>query len=112
MTVRTQQGIATGALVTALALGLRGDHLDRSLDDALELGQSIMHHALARGKGRGSLHPVIADALAALGKPMRHHPANTRRDIDCVRLDPLGLMGPSMIRDAVAILAVDPSDRD
>src|SRR6266851_5879033 len=63
VTVRAQQGIATGALLVALAIGLRGDNLDRPLDDALDLGQGIMNHALDLGKGLGGLHPVVPHAL-------------------------------------------------
>src|SRR5437867_12150040 len=38
-TVRTPQGISTGALLVALPVGQPGDNLHRSLDDALHLGQ-------------------------------------------------------------------------
>ena len=72
MTVRTQHGIATGTLLVALSIGPCGNNLDRPLDDALDLDQSIMNHALDLGKGLGGLHPIVSDALEAFGKHMLH----------------------------------------
>ncbi len=80
VTVRTAQGVSPGALLIALAVGQRGDDLDRPLDDALHLGQGLLNHALDRGKRLGGLHPVIADPLEAFGKHMLHHAPDKRVD--------------------------------
>jgi hypothetical protein len=68
-----------------------------------------MNHALDLGKGRGGLHPVVLGAFEVFAKHRLHHLANKRIDIDYL---PLGLMGPIMVRDTVAVIAVDPPDRD
>ena len=38
VTVRTVQGVAPGALLIALAVGQRGENLDRPRDDAFDRG--------------------------------------------------------------------------
>ena len=68
--MRTAQGVSPRALLVPLAVGHRGDDLDRSLDDALHLGQGLLNHAFELGKRLGGLHPVIAYALEAFGKHM------------------------------------------
>lgn len=112
VTVRTAQGVAPAALLIPLPIGQKSDDLHCPLDDALHLRQGLLNEALELGKRLGGLHPVVPDALEAFGKHMLYHPAHKRIDIDCFPLDPLSLMGPIMIRDAVAIIAVDPPDRD
>jgi len=65
LTMRTDQGVSSSALPIALAVGHWCDDLDRSLDNALHLGQGVMNHALDLLKRLGGLHPVIAYPLEA-----------------------------------------------
>src|SRR5256885_6310111 len=55
LTMRTAQGVSPRALLVPLAVGHQGDDLDRSLDDALHLGQGLLNHAFDRGKRLGRL---------------------------------------------------------
>ena len=112
VTVRTAQGVSPRALVIALAVGQRGDDVERALDDPFDLGQGLVNHVLDRGKRPGGLHPVRAKTLEAFGEGMLHHTADKRRDVAPFLLDPFALMRTGVIRDTVAILAVDPSKRD
>src|SRR5262249_20103848 len=73
LTVWTAQRVSTRALLVTLAVGQRGDDLDRSLDEALALGQGLLNEPLERGKGLGRLDSVIAYPLEAFGKHMLHH---------------------------------------
>jgi hypothetical protein len=106
-TVWTAQGVASGALVVALAVRHRGDNLDGAFDHMLDLGQSSLDHRSELGKALGGLHPIIADPLKAFGHNMLHHPANEPVDIDGFVLNPFGSMGSVMIGDAAAIIAID-----
>jgi len=65
LTVRTDQGVPTRTLPVALAVGHRCDNLDRSLDDALDLGQGLLNQTLQPCKCLGRLYPVIAYPLEA-----------------------------------------------
>jgi hypothetical protein len=112
VTVRTAQGVSPGALVIALAVGHRGNDLDRALDATFDLGQGLLNHVLDLGKRPGGLHPVIADPLEAFGECMLHHTADKRLDVDPFLFDPLAFMRTVVIRDTVAIIAVDPPKRD
>jgi hypothetical protein len=57
-----------------------------------------------------SLHSVILDAFEAFGHRVWHHPANTRVDIDGFALHSLGSVGPAMVRDPVALVAINAPD--
>src|SRR5215208_5808765 len=80
LTMRTAQGVSPRALLVPLAVGHRCDDLDRSLDDALHLGQGLLTHAFEPGTRLGGLHPVIAYSLEAFGKHMLNHTSDTRGD--------------------------------
>ena len=110
--MRTAQGVAPRALLVPLAVGQRGDDLDRALDDTLHLGQGRLNHALERGKRLGRLHTVIADPLEAFRKDMLHHAPNKRVDGYRFPLHPLTFMRPIVIRDPLAIIAVNAPERD
>jgi hypothetical protein len=108
----TAQGVSPGALLRALAVGERGDDLNRSLDDALDVGQGFLNPAFDLCKRLGRLHPVIADPLEAFGKRMLHQAADKRVDVDPFPFHPLALVRTVVIGDAVAIIAVDTPQRD
>ena len=72
LTVWTAQGVSTHALLVTLAVGHRCNDLDRSLDEAFDLGQGLLNEPLERGKGLGRLDSVIAYPLEAFGKHMLH----------------------------------------
>ena len=90
VTVRTQQGITTGALAVALAIGLRGENLDRPLDDTLDLGQRLLNPVLDLCKGLGGLHPVIPHPFKPLGEDMLNHAADKRLDTHGFMFHPVG----------------------
>ena len=94
LTIRTTQGISPGTLLVPLAVGQGSEDLDRALDDALDLRQSLLNHAFELGKRLGGLHPVIAYALEAFGKHMLNHTFDKRVDPHRFPLDPLALVGP------------------
>ncbi len=50
LTMRTAQGVPTGALLIALPIGQPGDDLHRALDDAFHLGQGGLNHAFHLGE--------------------------------------------------------------
>jgi hypothetical protein len=112
LTVRTAQGVPTGALPVALAVGQGGDDLDRPLDDPLHLGQGLLNHLLELGKCLGRLYPVVADPLKSFGKHMLNHAPNKGVDFHRFPLHPLALVGPIMIRDPVSVVEIDPPERD
>jgi len=112
LTVRTAQGVSPAALLIALAVGEGDDDLNRSLDDALDLGQGFLNQAFDLGKRLGRLHPVIAYPLETLGKHMLYHAPDKGVDRHRFPLDPLALMGPIMIRDSLPIVAIDTPKRD
>ena len=105
-TVRTDERIPPGALLVPLPVGQPGDALDGALDHAFHLGQSGLHHALPLGKRLGGLHPIKPHALEPFGHRVRHHPANTRVDINGFVLHPLRVVGAVMVRDPLAILVL------
>ena len=72
LTVRTYEGISTGALLVALPVGQAGDDLDRALDHALDLGAGGVQGYLHLGKRLGRLHPVIPDTLEPLRQRVLH----------------------------------------
>src|SRR5919198_3471539 len=112
LTMRTAYGVAPRALLVPLAVGHRGDDLDRLLNEALYFRQGGLNHALQLGKRLGRLHAVIANPLEAFRKDMLHHASHKR--VDCYRfpLHPLTFMRTIVIRDPLAIIAVDPPERD
>src|SRR5262245_24899347 len=112
MAVRTAQRVAPRALLIPLTVGQGGDNPDRPFDKALHFRQGGLNHALQLGKRLGRLHAVIADPLEAFRKDMLHHAPNKR--VDCYRfpLHPLTFMRTIVIRDPLAIIAVDPPERD
>src|SRR5262245_54486818 len=112
VTVRTAQGVAPGALLIALAVGQRGDNLDRFLNDTLYFRQGGLNHALQLGKRLGRLHAVIANPLEAFRKDMLYHTPDKRVDCHRFPLHSLTFVGTIVIRDPLAIIAVDPPERD
>ena len=60
LTVWTAQRVSTRALRVTLAVGQRGDARERSLDEALDLGQGLLNEPLERGKGLGRRDSVLA----------------------------------------------------
>ena len=112
VTVRTAQGVAPGALLIALAVGQRGDNLDRFLNDTLYFRQGGLNHALQLGKRLGRLHAVIANPLEAFSKDMLYHAPDKRVDRHRFPLHPLTFVRTVVICDPLAIIAVDPSERD
>ena len=100
------------ALLIPLPVGQPGDDLHRALDHALHLGQGRLNRHLHLGKRLGRLHPVIPDALEPFGHRVLHHPANKRVDIDGFVLHPLGAVGAVMVRDPLAIIAINAPDGD
>jgi hypothetical protein len=112
LTVRTAQGVSPAALLRALAGGEGGDDLQRSLDDALDLGQSFLHQAFDLCKRLGRLHPVLAYPWETLGKHMLYHTSDQGVDLPRFPLDPLARVGPLRLRDPLPIVASDPPERD
>lgn len=105
--MRTTQGVSPRALLVPRAGGQGSEDLDRALDDALDLCQSLLNHAFELGKRLGGLPPVIAYALEAFGKHMLNHTSDQRVDRHRFPRDPLALVGPIMIGDLLPIVAVD-----
>src|SRR5262249_6557060 len=112
LAVRTAQRVAPRALLISLAVGHRGDNLDGLLNEALDFRQGGLNHALQLGKRLGRLHAVIANPLEAFGKDMLYHTPDKRVDCHCFPLHSLTFVGTIVIRDPLAIIAVDPSERD
>jgi hypothetical protein len=110
--VRTAQRGAPRALLIPLAVGQRGDDLDRPFDKALHFRQGGLNHVLQLGKRLGRLHAIIAHALEAFGKDMLHHAPDKRVDRHRFPLYPLTFVRTVVIRDPLAIIAIDPSERD
>src|SRR2546423_15492999 len=108
LAVRTAQRVAPRALLIPLAVGQRGDNLDRPFHEALHFRQGGLNHALQLGKRLGRLHAVIANPLEAFSKAMLHHAPNKRVDRYRFPLHPLTFMRTVVIRDPLAIIAVDP----
>ena len=108
LAVRTAQRGPPRALLVALAVRHRRNDFDRPLDETLPRSQSLLNHVFNLCKGLGRLHPIIAYPLEAFGKRMLHHTADKRIDVDPFLLDPLAFMRTVVIRDTVAIIAVDP----
>src|SRR5215470_8473576 len=110
--VRTTQRVAPHALLIPLAVGQPSNDFNGSLDHAFHLDHSLANQHLELGKRLGRLHAVIANPLEALRKDMLHHAPNKR--VDCYRfpLHPLTFMRTIVIRDPLAIIAVDPPERD
>jgi len=92
LTVRTDQGITTGALPIPFSIALRGDDLDGTVDHTLDLRQGRLNHRLDLGKRLGGLHPVVANPFEPFGKGMLNHPANKGEDVDGLLLHALTLM--------------------
>ena len=103
------QGITSGALLIALAVGQRGDDLDCPLDEPLDLGQGLLNEPFECGKGPRRLHPVIAYPLETFGKRMLHHAPNKGGNLHRFLLDPLAFMRTIVIGDTLPIIAVNPS---
>src|SRR5262252_8036344 len=109
-TLWTVEWIPPRALLIPLPVGQPGDDLDGALDHALDLRQGGLDDHLDLGKGLRGLHPVVPDALEAFGQRVLNHPANKRIDIDGFVLDSLSTMRPVMVRDPLAIIAIDTPD--
>ena len=107
LTVWTAQGVSTRALLVTLAVGHRCDDLDRSLDEAFDLGQGLLNEPLERGKGLGRLDSVIAYPLEAFGKHMRHHTPDERVDLHRFPLHPLAPVGAIVLGDPLPLVAID-----
>ena len=112
LAVRTAQRVAPRALLIPLAGGQRGDNLDGLLNEALDFRQGGLNHALQLGKRLGRLHAIIAHPLEAFGKDLLYHAPDKRVDRHRFPLHPLTFVGTGVIRDPLAILAVDPPERD
>jgi hypothetical protein len=112
LTVGTPQGVTPRALLIPLAVGQRGDNLDRFLNEVLDFRQGGLNHALQLGERLGRLHAVIANPLEAFSKDMLYHAPDKRVDRHRFPLHPLTFVRPVVIRDPLAIIAVDPSERD
>src|SRR5438309_11282007 len=112
LAVRTAQRVAPRALLIPLAVGQRGDNLDGLLNEALDFRQGGLNHALQLGKRLGRLHAIIANPLEAFGKDMLYHAPDKRVDCHRFPLHPLPFGGTVVIRDPLAIIAVDPPERD
>ena len=112
VTVRTAQRVTPRALLISLAVGQRGDNLDGLLNEALDFRQGGLNRALQLGKRLGRLHAVIANPLEAFGKDMLHHAPDKRVDRYRFPLHPLTFVGTVVIRDSLAVIAVDPPERD
>src|SRR5687768_16495402 len=91
LTVLTDQRIATQTLLITLTVGQGRDDFDRPLDDAFDLGQSLLNQVFNLFERLRSLHPVIADSFAAFGKNVLNHPTNKGIDIDPFPLHPIRL---------------------
>src|SRR5712691_7696790 len=63
LTVWTDQGVPTGALLVPLPVGHRGDDLDGPLDHALHLGQGLSNQAFDLCKRLGGLHAVLTKPM-------------------------------------------------
>ena len=111
LAVRTAQRVAPRALLIPLAVGQRGDNLDGLLNEALDFRQGGLNHALQLGKRLGRLHAIIANPLEAFGKDMLYHAPDKRVDCHRFPLHPLTFVGTVVIRDPLAIIAVDPPER-
>src|SRR5215475_15443343 len=112
LAVRTAQRVAPHALLIPLAVGQPGNDLNGSLDHAFHLGHSFANQHLQLGKRLGRLHAVIAHPLEAFGKDMLYHAPDKRVDCHRFPLHPLTFVGTVVIRDPLAIIAVDPPERD
>jgi hypothetical protein len=108
VTVWAEEGGTTRALLVALAVRSRCDDLDRSLDDALDFGQRLLHQGLDLGKGLGGLHAVIPHPFKPLEEDRLPHATDTRRDIHPLPLDSIRLMDAIMVGSLVPIIAIDP----
>src|SRR2546423_777133 len=82
------------------------------LNEALDFRQGGLNHALQLGKRLGRLHAIIANPLEAFGKDMLYHAPDKRVDCHRFPLHPLTFVGTVVIRDPLAIIAVDPPERD
>src|SRR5215831_9079474 len=80
LTMRTASGVAPRALLVPLAVGHRGDDLDRLLHEALYFRQGGLNHALQLGQRLGRLHAVRAHPLETFRKGMWHHAPDKRVD--------------------------------
>src|SRR5919199_977865 len=112
LAVRTAQRVEPRALLIPLAVSQRGDNLDRPFHKALYFRQGGLNHTFELGKRLGRLHTVIANPLEAFGKDMLHHAPNKRIDRHRFPLHPLTFVRTVVIRHPLAIIAVDPSERD
>src|SRR5215470_12670462 len=112
LTVGTPEGIAPRALLVPLSVGQPGDDLHRALDHALDLGQGRANDHLDLGKRLGGLHPVIPNTLEPFGHGVLHHAANKREDIHRFLFHPVGPVGAVMVRDPLAIIALNAPDGD
>ena len=66
LAVRTAQRVPPRTVLVALAVGHRGDDLDRALDDAFDFRQGLLNQSLQRSKRLGRLHAVVAYPLEAV----------------------------------------------
>src|SRR5215475_8455541 len=103
-TVRTDQRGPSHALLIPLPVGQPGDDLDGALAHALDLRQGGLDDHLDLGKCLRGLYPIVPDTLEPFGQRVLNHPANKRVDRDGFVLDPLGAVGPVMVRDPRAII--------
>jgi len=92
VTVRTAQGVASGALLIALAAGQWGENFDRAFDEALDFGQGLLNQALELGKRLRSLHAIIPDTLKAFGKDMLDHASDEGIHVHRFPFHPFRLM--------------------
>jgi hypothetical protein len=112
LTVGTPQGVTPRALLIPWAVGQRGANLDRFLNEALYFRPGGLHHALQLGERLGRLHAVRANPLEAFSKDILSHAPDKRVDRHRFPLHPRTFVRPVVIRDPLAIIAVDPSERD
>jgi hypothetical protein len=112
VTVRTPQGIATGAGSVALSRGLGGDHRDGTLDDARHLGPRLLHQVRDLGTGLGGVHPVLPHPFQPLGEDMLQQAAKKGGDIHALPRNSISRMGARLGGHLWPILALDPPHRD
>src|SRR5688500_167728 len=109
--MRTDQRVSSCAFFVPLPIAQPGNDLHRTLDHAVHLGERHLSAGPSLGNRLGRLYSVIADALEALGQGMLHHPTDTCLHIHRFMFGPLCAMGAIMVRNPLAIIAIDTSDR-
>src|SRR5262249_60322969 len=80
--------------------------------EAVHVRPRGVHLALQLGKRLVRLHAGIANPLETFRKGMWHHAPDKRVDRYRFPLHPFTVVRPVVIRDPLAIIAVDPPERD